>query len=296
MSYVSIICDCDAVQRVLPQFLIGNQAVLKIRDMPDLLSVLGPTVKLLRRKSAWVNEGVMLVILRQLHTSLIPFLDEYQPILLFDAAPPHTTPMVFRMARRLKMWPLTIPARLTWLLQPLDTHGFLSFKRRLEQIHQAAQIGAVGGEIDFTEFLRCVCSAIAEIIMHGSWAHAFERNGFGDLQARLSQRVRAELGSEALPACSSECPTLEQVACCFPKRFPLTAEIAFGPEGRAAVGAPLLLRARIPLAARPSRPSEVIRAPTGRTRSGLRVLRTPLRSVLWRWCSACLLYCNVRGS
>ena len=125
ISYVSIICDSEAIQRILPQFLIGNAAVVKRRSMPELVRKLSPNVHLWRRKSAWVNERVMLDILRHLHSALRPYLGELQPILLSDAAPPHTTPLVFRMARRLCIWPLTVPATLTWLLQPLDTHGFL---------------------------------------------------------------------------------------------------------------------------------------------------------------------------
>ena len=60
LTYDSIICDCEVVQRVLPQFLICNAATLKQRDMPELLRVLGLDVKLLRRKSSWVDQSVMI--------------------------------------------------------------------------------------------------------------------------------------------------------------------------------------------------------------------------------------------
>ena len=262
MSYISIICDSETIQRILPQFLIGNAATLKHSDMPEFVSKLSPNVRLWRRKSAWVNERAMLDILRHLHAALLPFLGDHQPILMFDAAPPHTTPLVFRLARRLQIWPLTIPAKSTWLVQPLDTHGFLRFKRNLQQLHLVAQISSVDGEAKLVDFLQCVCAAIGEEIAHRSWGHAFERNGFGELQAGISERIRAELGLDGSAACASECPTLEQVAYCFPKRFPLTPEIAFGPIGRVAVGAPLLLRAAIPGASRP--PQIVRKRPVGR--------------------------------
>ena len=246
LTYVSIISDCGAVQRNLPQFLIGNESVLRKSDMPELLSVIGPNVRLLRRKSAWVNQVVMAEILRELRRALAPFMKGYQPILSFDAAPQHTTPSVFRLARGLQIWPLTIPAKLTWLIQPLDTHVFASFKRRLEHIHQAACISAVRGDVTLAMFLQCVGAAIEDVVLHGSWAQAFGSDGFGHMQAGLSDRVRAELGLEGSATCPAACPTLEQVACCFPKRFRLTPEIAFGPAGRVARAKPLLLRARIP--------------------------------------------------
>ena len=103
MTCVSIICGRQAIQQHLLQFLIGNASTLKNRDMPELLRAVRPNVKLLRRKSAWVGQRDMIEILRQLRVSLLPYLCDYQPILLFDAAPQHTTPTVFRMARHLQI-------------------------------------------------------------------------------------------------------------------------------------------------------------------------------------------------
>ena len=74
LTYVAIICDNAAVQRTLPQFLIGNSSLLKQREMPELLSNLGPNVRLLRRKSSWVNQRTMLEILRELHAAIAPLL------------------------------------------------------------------------------------------------------------------------------------------------------------------------------------------------------------------------------
>ena len=144
------------------------------------------------------------------------------------------------------MWPIAIPAGCTHLLQPLDTHVFLSFKRRLEQIHQDAQVRAGCGDVEFTDFAECIRAAVEDVISCQSWVHAFEHDGFGCLQAGLSDRVRVELAIDSSATCTAERPTLEQIACCFPRRFRLTSEIAFGPDGRVAVATPLLLRAAIP--------------------------------------------------
>ena len=136
----------------------------------------------------------MVYILRLVRVALLPFLSVYQPIMLFDAAPQHTTPLVLRSSRRMQLWPCVVPAKETFLLQPLDTHVFASFKRCLARLHHSAHVMSVDGEVTFAAFLQCVCQAIEEIVVQRSWAHAFECNGFGVLQAGLSERVRSELG------------------------------------------------------------------------------------------------------
>ena len=278
LTYVAIICDNAAVQRTLPQFLIGNSSLLKQREMPELLSNLGPNVRLLRRKSSWVNQRTMLEILRELHAAIVPLLCELQPILLFDAAPQHTQASVFRMARRLQIWPLPIPAGCTYLLQPLDTHAFLSFKRCLEQKNQEAQVEAGRSDVNLQRFLACVCAAIQEIISNQSWEHAFQGDGFCVAQVGLSDRVRAELAIEGSATCNAERPALEDVACCFPKRFRVTAEIAFGVTGQIAIGRPLLLRARL----LESRSARITRsAPIEWQRTETPAVRSRMRCVLF---------------
>ena len=113
---------------------------------------------------------------------LLPHQIGVQPIIIWDAARQHTTPVVFTSARRLGLWPITVPAKLTWLLQPLDTHVFSRFKRRLEEIHQATHVQSPSGVVAFPEFMRCVSRTIEDVVTNGSWRHAFEGDGFGRSQ------------------------------------------------------------------------------------------------------------------
>lgn len=47
-----------------------------------------------------------------------------QPILSFDAAPLHLQPDVLELLGELDIWWQMVPKKLTWLLQPLDTHSW----------------------------------------------------------------------------------------------------------------------------------------------------------------------------
>ena len=279
MTYVSVICDDEAAQATLPQFLIGNEATLRKCDMLELRATLSPNVRLVRQKSAWNDQRMMVQILRELRLSLLPFLSDVQPIILWDAARQHTTPLVFASAIRLGIWPITVPAKLTWLLQPLDTHAFVSFKRRLEQSHQAARIGGPSGDVEFPTFIQCVCATINETISHQSWSGAFDSDGFSHLQTRVSARVRSNLEVDESFGAISECPTLDQVALCFPKRFRLTREIAFGPMLKSALPKPALLRSKHLGTDAFARVPVIQPLPFGRTRSETRALRLRARCV-----------------
>lgn len=121
LSHVACACDQPHLQRLLPQFLVGNERVLPARAMARLRAAAPGFVRLLRRKSSWLNDGLFATILRAIVAALGPYLHEYQVIFMFDAARIHCTSGVFETCFRLGAWPLLISARMTWLLQMLDT-------------------------------------------------------------------------------------------------------------------------------------------------------------------------------
>ena len=61
-----------------------------------------------------------------------PLRERYQPLLIFDAVPLHLADEVMGELATAGIWYLVTPARLTWLLQPLDTHAFAKYKRYLK--------------------------------------------------------------------------------------------------------------------------------------------------------------------
>ena len=269
ITYVSMICDNEDLQAVLPQYLIGNEATFRQCDMTQLQEGLPRNIHLLRRKSAWCDSKVMVLLLRQLHLAISRHIEGLQPIILWDAAKHHTTPMVYASAKRMGFWPITIPAKLTWLLQPLDTHVFASFKRRLEDAHHAARVRDARGEVAFPHFMQCVYSTIDAAISKRSWHDAFDGDGFNASQLGLSTRIKNQLRIKGPARVPEGQPSLDDVAQCFPKRFRLTHGMAFG-----AATQPILRRSRA-LADRPVpvgirlHPSPPLRM---RTRSGIRAL------------------------
>ena len=83
--------------------------------------------------------------------------------------------------RECDIWPVVIPARMTSLLQPLDTHVFSRFKMCLRtRLHQLMLTGA---NEDLTSGLvvDALLHAIKGVLQRHEWAPAFAHNGFGRL-------------------------------------------------------------------------------------------------------------------
>ena len=261
MTYAAIICDNKDVQKHVPQFLVGNEATLKKKRLGALERLLHPHVKLLRRKSAWCNQEVIIEILRDM--AAFARARGYQPLVLWDAARAHVTPRVLSAAHRMGVWLCVIPAGSTHLLQPLDTHCFARFKHSLvENVNRSAMDGS--GHCPIETFLRCARKAIYDEVLNRSWAHAFAANGYGEAGRQteeVSQRVMKELNTEKYFRISSDRPCLEDVSVCFPKRVKLSERTVFAPFMQVV---PSLARRR---AIEPSRPL------MGRTRSETAALR-----------------------
>lgn len=256
MTHVALVCDRPDVQAALPQFLIGNEHTLLLRDMPTLLASRPPNTTLLRQKSAWSNDELMATIVRDLGRSLESFRGVYQPIFLFDAVRIHLTRRVLNAIRRAGIWPVLVPARMTWLLQPLDTHVFRLFKIALRREFQAQRLRCELGDLSTPEFLTCVYAAAREVIDRRLWAHAFAEDGFGIGQAEVSAHVRTQLRVEGIPlVIPNDRPSLEQVAECFARRTSMRQIALWRPGDRVApvlgvAGAPP--RRRGPPAAAPA--------------------------------------------
>ena len=154
LTHVAFICDNPDVQRVLPQIIIGNEATFLASAFPLLYRSSPGNVKLIRQKSAWNNELLCAVIIRMLAAALRPYTDKFQPILLLDAVRIHTAKAVLAACLACHIWPIVVPAKTTWLLQPLDTHAFQQFKVHLRRAYQNARISAGRSDLDIGQFLE----------------------------------------------------------------------------------------------------------------------------------------------
>ena len=268
LTHVAFICDRTDLQPRLPQILIGNEATLPLHALPALRAMCPPNVFLIRQKSSWNNNTLCANIIGRLKRALAPHAAGCQLVLILDTVKLHSADAVLHACRRWDVWPLFCPAKLTWLLQPLDTHAFGLYKHVLGAAYQRAQARAADGRVAIAEFLPCVFAAIRVALQGRRWGGAFDSNGFGQLQAQVAPRVLMQLELDNVGHVPSAQPTEEQLRLCFPRRSRVRSALVWRPV----LGPPAARAKASPAAAAKAAPALAKAAPAaagyGRTRSG----------------------------
>ena len=102
-----------------------------------------------------------------------------QAILLMDAHSCHFSKAALAAARAQDIWPCVIPASMTGILQPLDTHVFARFKLSLRtRLHQL-MLSDTNRDLTADEVLDALMHAMKGVLQKNKWASVFENSGFG---------------------------------------------------------------------------------------------------------------------
>ena len=191
LSLVALLCDDTSIQPKLPQFLIGNEHILPepLAGQMRADGTLPSNVRVWRHKSAWVNDDKLADIALHWARALAEFRDSHQPILLLDACPAHLGQRFLMACRRYNIWVLFVPARMTWLLQPADTHCFAMLKRLIRREYHLELICSSSGIVNVRRILEIILQGIRQVMQGHKWAPAFAGNGWQYKQPHLRQKI-----------------------------------------------------------------------------------------------------------
>ena len=132
----------------------------------------------------------------------------------------------FGAYKRWNIWVVCIPARLTWLLQPADTHCFALLKRILRRKYHDALLRSVSGEVGIRVIIEGIHAGIREVLQVRSWRDAFATNGWGQRQRCLRPRILRTFEWDALPVIPNTLPTFAELKLVFASnRNPPLAEL-----------------------------------------------------------------------
>ena len=217
LTFVATICDDTSIQPVLPQIILGSEKVLTLSMLRSVRPSLQSNVALLRSKNGWMTAGLLVHLVTVLGRKLAPFLKYFQPILIFDAYSAHLSPYVFRAAARAHIWTVVIPAKMTGLLQPLDTHVFYKLKMYLRRRWLETALQSDAGQVTMVDTIAATNDAVRCILEKYSWARAFEVNGFSLHGGHLRGRIREAIGCWDLHEWQNDHPlTLHQFQTIWP--------------------------------------------------------------------------------
>ena len=218
LTLVAFVCDVPDVQKSLPQVLVANESTLSAEQLHDVRLACPENVVVLRQRKAWNTKALCVRIIRLLKNALQPFAHGYQAVLLMDAFRVHVSREIFAACAASALWTVIVPARMTWLLQPLDTDVFSALKARIQEESQRVRMRIPERPLDVTTLITCVCNAARHVLEGRTWAAAFDRNGYGANQAELGSRVRRSLEIDAPPVIPSSRPSLCHIRSCLPQR------------------------------------------------------------------------------
>ena len=167
-----------------------------------------------------MNGGMMKFIFRLVVQRLDHLKDTHQIIFTMDTYGCHIAKDTLRCCGRLGMWPHLIPAKMTWALQPLDTHVFAKFKSKLVTTGQELQIAQSNpSTVHWEVMIQAVVKTAQEILCGESWARAFDHTGVGGDMNLVSQNVLGKIGIRDAPVLAARLPTATELQAILPNSY-----------------------------------------------------------------------------
>ena len=222
LTHVAFICDRPDLQPRMPQLVIGNAHVFRVGECRTLNTEAPENVVYVRQRSSWNNSELFRRTLQLLvHFLGAEIMAAFYVVVLFDACNQHIGEDTFIWMKRLGLHPILIPARLTWMLQPLDTHAFVIYKNLLRNLYADARCTSESGNLSILEFGKLVETVIRRCLQGREWRHAFDADGFGDQQQRISKFILNQLELPVPPKLLVHKPKAAELQVVWPKRVPV---------------------------------------------------------------------------
>ena len=176
-------------------------------------------VKVLRRKSAWVNDEALSLVASVWGKALRPLKGTHTPADIATGCMLCTYgPALLASIDEMEHVGCFIPARTIWLLQPCDTHCFAAFKTALRKMFEQSLLDSEDGAVDIKAVILHLNRAIRQVVQGKKWSSAFDGNGWSSQQKWVRKKIWSTLECSTLPKVSDALPSLQQFQAIFPRR------------------------------------------------------------------------------
>jgi hypothetical protein len=217
ITLITLLTHETGIQVQLPQILLGNEHRFTLALLKSVKPAVLVNVLLWRQKSVWNSHSTMRRILTTLHAAIGTLIATRYVLLILDVASVRIHKTIHALAKKFKIRLVFLPAKLTYLLQPCDTHLFRRLKHRLQESFRQLRSLSESGIVTVEQWLGLIFKAIREVIQGVAWQHAFCSVGILDEQKQLAPWVLRQIGLPSLPARGSEPPSSEEAVAIFPK-------------------------------------------------------------------------------
>jgi hypothetical protein len=139
-------------------------------------------------------------------------------VLLLDTYPAHCDQLCLQSCARKRIWVVFVPAKQTWLLNPLDTHTFGAYKQFLRKDYRRMLGVRPAGSVTVADMVSSIGRAVKKVLQGKRWRHAFEDNGFGTGRRCARATILDAMEWSEIPAVPAALPSLEQFELLMPSR------------------------------------------------------------------------------
>lgn len=204
-SYIASVCSCAALQKILPQVRLVRGSLEKPPSRPVLDAYAAAGFPQIARHggTGWASADILVWWLRTLVSAVRLARPGIQIILVLDDAPSHIAEVFLKACARYSVRVVVVPAKMTWCLQPLDTHVFSKLKHRIREYEFALQAATSTARIPPLERVRLHGQAIKNVVVDEDWSVTLSRSGLtaGMAAARpaLASRARSMTLTPTMP-------------------------------------------------------------------------------------------------
>jgi hypothetical protein len=227
LSLVCFVCDDVRVQTALPQILLVRKQFCPRCMLANLLEAVQPPVTVWVVENSWMTADLMIKVLNHLKMCLKEWAATHQIILSADAFRAHISPRVWRKAAALDIMFFVIPAKMTWALQPCDTHVFAKLKHYIANAVQAELVRSTNNKLTVLMIVVAVNHALHQVVTTGNWRMAFWDLGLTGVQACISETCLRKLEMLSRPQVPTSLPTLIDLMTVLPGRSSLPIDDMF---------------------------------------------------------------------
>ena len=176
-ALLACVCNDADLQPYLPQVWLPRTEPGKVPPaaMRAVFTASGAPHEAWHGSRGFVTQRIIRAWLSRLRRRVHQLRPGANIVVVMDVCPVHVAEPVLAAARRMGVTVVLIPARLTWLLQLLDTHVFAQVKREMRRRLWLCKQSAPSGTITVAEHMAALTEAVTVMLVRRSWSHLFAR-------------------------------------------------------------------------------------------------------------------------
>lgn len=178
-SLLAAVCNDGTLQKHLPQVRLPRARPKAAAGATVLAAyaAAGTPQAAFHGSSGWNTGAIMVSYLRELRRRLARVAPGRPLLLVMDDSGIHVGDSVLRECVRLHIAVVIIPSRMTWCLQPLDTHVFARLKTDIRSTVFERVAAGLGRRISPSERIRLHGEAIKRVLVDRDWSDVVRRAG-----------------------------------------------------------------------------------------------------------------------